>query len=76
MVNRYNFRQIKHKFYAFLSDESGSVVIEYSVMAACVGCVVMGTVGVIGSEIASTFTEEFLPAMGVQFAPLEVDTQP
>jgi pilus assembly protein Flp/PilA len=40
----------------FLTDESGATAIEYAVIAGLIAMVVIVTVGLIGEEVGTTFT--------------------
>jgi pilus assembly protein Flp/PilA len=40
----------------FLTDENGATSIEYAVIAALIAMVVIVTVGLVGQEVSTTFT--------------------
>ena len=40
----------------FLKDESGATAIEYGLIAALISVVIVGAVGLIGTELNKTFT--------------------
>lgn len=44
-------------FKQFLSDDSGATAIEYALIAAFIGLVIITTVTQIGTELKSTFTD-------------------
>lgn len=44
-------------FSQFMSDDSGATAIEYALIAAFIGLVIITTVTLIGTELKSTFTD-------------------
>jgi pilus assembly protein Flp/PilA len=41
----------------FLKDESGATAIEYGLIAALIGCVIIAVVTQVGTEVQGTFTD-------------------
>ena len=48
--------KIVSAFKAFVADENGVTAIEYGLIAALVGVAIAGAVGLMGTEIGTTFT--------------------
>lgn len=48
---------MKKIFARFIKDESGATAIEYGLIAALVGVVIIGSVGTLGSKLTATFTK-------------------
>ena len=43
-------------FARFVSDESGATAIEYGLIAALIAVVIIGAVGLVGTNLGTTFT--------------------
>lgn len=43
-------------FSRFLKDDSGATAIEYGLIAALIGVAIVTTVGLVGDDLAATFT--------------------
>jgi pilus assembly protein Flp/PilA len=48
---------VRGLFSQFMSDDSGATAIEYALIAAFIGLVIISTVTLIGTELKSTFTD-------------------
>jgi len=44
-------------FKRFADDKSGATAIEYSLIASLIALVIIGSLGVIGNKLSTTFTE-------------------
>ncbi len=48
---------MKNLFARFLKNESGATAIEYGLIAALIGVVVIGAVTAVGTEVEATFND-------------------
>ncbi|MCA9470564.1 MAG: Flp family type IVb pilin [Nitrospirales bacterium] len=44
-----------NSIYAFINDETGATALEYGLLAALIGAVILGAVTTLGQVIANTF---------------------
>ena len=47
---------LMQKLQTFLADEQGATAVEYGLMVALIAAVILGTVGLLGTELNTKFT--------------------
>jgi len=73
MKNKYNFRQMKQKFYQILADERGATMLEYGMMLAGFGVIVLAGITLAGGEISAAFADGLTPSLGAQLEGIDIE---